>query len=90
MNQSVENELIDEILDVLAILAKCSRHAGLKRASEALDDALILVFNGLCVDTRDRRCCKIERFNDVGCQGTAAVIETERNLAGDVVLDTLR
>ena len=79
-----------EIIDTLAMLAKLSRHAGLTRASEALDDALILVFDGLCADTRGRSRCKIERFNDASCQGTAALIETERNLAGDVVLSTRR
>ena len=89
MNQSMENELVDEILDALAMLAKCSRHAGLTRASEALDDALILVFNGLRVDTRGKRRCEIERFNDASCQDVD-LIEAERNLAGDVVLNTRR
>lgn len=90
VNQSMELEIGDEILDALAKLAKCSRHAGLARASEALDDALILVFNGLCVDTRGKSRCEIDRFNDASCQGTAALIEAERNLAGDAVLCTRR
>lgn len=57
MNTSMEAELGDKILDAIAMLAKCSRHAGLTHASEALDDALILVFNGLRIDTRGKRRC---------------------------------
>lgn len=44
----------DQILDALRKLARQSRRAGLLCASEALDDALISVFNALFVDNKPR------------------------------------
>lgn len=50
----MEIEPGDEILDALGKLARQSRRAGLLCASEALDDALISVFNALFTDRQQR------------------------------------
>jgi hypothetical protein len=61
MNARIAKELGDQILDTVTQLAKCSRHAGLFHASEALDDALILVHTGLHADCGGKHHSEIER-----------------------------
>ena len=57
----MEIEPGDEILDALGKLARQSRRAGLLCASEALDDALILVFNALFADRQPRMSLATEK-----------------------------
>ena len=57
----MEIETGDEILDSLGKLARRSRRAGLLCASEALDDALISVFNALFADRQPRMVLATEK-----------------------------
>ncbi len=59
----MEIEPGDEILDALGKLAKQSRRAGLLCASEALDDALISVFNALFADRQPRIVIATEKLS---------------------------
>jgi len=63
----MEIELGEEILSALTTLAKYSKRAGLSNISEALDDALILAFNGLCADRRARKPMTIGD-TPIGCE----------------------
>lgn len=59
-------ETSEEIVRILAVLARRSRREGLVCASEALDQAVIAVFNALSVDRQTDALPRSERPSQPG------------------------